>query len=115
MHSVYSHMCLWKRTCMTSFVLPSRVSGVHKETKGYQGLLLIENQNKALALSEYMNSSNYGNHRKESQLLSPWGMRIIDRSRCLQLARSDQEYTYIHGNIKGSDPNSWHSGPSDKH
>src|SRR3989337_1789994 len=97
-----------ERTCMTSFVLPSRGSGVLMETKGYQGLILVENRNKALALSEYMNSSNYGNHRKESQLLSPWGMRIIDRSRCLQLARSDQELKYIHGNIKGSDLKSWH-------
>ena len=25
MYSVNSHTCLWKRTCMTSFVLPSRV------------------------------------------------------------------------------------------
>ncbi|KRY05556.1 hypothetical protein T12_460 [Trichinella patagoniensis] len=29
MYSEYSHTCLWKRTCMTSFVLPSRGSGVH--------------------------------------------------------------------------------------
>ena len=28
MYSEYSHTCLWKRTCMTSFVLPSRGSGV---------------------------------------------------------------------------------------
>ena len=35
MYSEYSHMCLWKRTCMTSFVLPSRGSGVLLETKGY--------------------------------------------------------------------------------
>ena len=35
MYSEYSHMCLWKRTCMTSFVLPSRGSGVLMETKGY--------------------------------------------------------------------------------
>ena len=35
MYSEYSHTCLWKRTCMTSFVLPSRGSGVLTETKGY--------------------------------------------------------------------------------
>ena len=35
MYSVNSHACLWKRTCMTSFVLPSRGSGVLAETKGY--------------------------------------------------------------------------------
>ena len=35
MYSVYSHTCLWKRTCMTSFVLPSRGSGVLMGTKGY--------------------------------------------------------------------------------
>ena len=35
MYSVNSHTCLWKRTCMTSFVLPSRGSGVLAETKGY--------------------------------------------------------------------------------
>ena len=35
MYSEYSHTCLWKRTCMTSFVLPSRGSGVLMETKGY--------------------------------------------------------------------------------
>ena len=58
-----------------------------KETKVYKGLLLIENQTKTLALSEYMNSSNYGNHWKKSQLLSPWGMQIITPNRCIQLAR----------------------------
>src|SRR3990170_4078321 len=101
MYSVNSHTCLWKRTCMTSFVLPSHGSEVHKETKGYYDLLLIENWNKALTHSEYMDSSNYGNHQKESQLLSPWGMQIITHSRCIQLARSDQEHKYIHENIKG--------------
>ena len=35
MYSVNSHTCLWKRTCMTSFVLPSRGSGVLLKTKGY--------------------------------------------------------------------------------
>ena len=35
MYSVNSHTCLRKRTCMTSFVLPSRGSGVLVETKGY--------------------------------------------------------------------------------
>ena len=35
MYSKYSHVCLWKITCMTSFVLPSRGSGVLLETKGY--------------------------------------------------------------------------------
>ena len=35
MYSEYSHTCLWKRTCMTSFVLPSRGSGVLLESKGY--------------------------------------------------------------------------------
>ena len=35
MYSEYSHTWLWKRTCMTSFVLPSRGSGVLAETKGY--------------------------------------------------------------------------------
>ena len=35
MYSVNSHTCLWKRTCMTYFVLPSRGSGVLMETKGY--------------------------------------------------------------------------------
>ena len=35
MYSVNSHTCLWKRTCMTSFVLPSCGSGVLTETKGY--------------------------------------------------------------------------------
>ena len=35
MYSEYRHTCLWKRTCMTSFVLPSRGSGVLAETKGY--------------------------------------------------------------------------------
>ena len=45
---------------MPSFVLLSRGSGVLVETKGYYGLLLIEYQTKALTLSEYMNSSNYG-------------------------------------------------------
>ena len=34
-YSVNSHTCLWKRTCMTSFVLPFRGSGVLVETKGY--------------------------------------------------------------------------------
>ena len=34
MYSVNSHTCLWKRTCMTSFVLPTRGSGVLVETKG---------------------------------------------------------------------------------
>src|SRR3954470_20541157 len=81
MYSEYSHRCLWKRTCMTSFVLPSRGSGVLTETKGYEGLLLIENRNKALALTEYMNSSNYGHHREWSRLLSLRGCRIITHSR----------------------------------
>ena len=35
MYSEYSHTCLWKRIVMTSFVLPSRGSGVLTETKGY--------------------------------------------------------------------------------
>ena len=35
MYSEYSHTCLWKRTCMPSFVLPSRGSMVLAETKGY--------------------------------------------------------------------------------
>ena len=35
MYSEYSDTCLWKRTCMTSFVLPSHGSGVLLETKGY--------------------------------------------------------------------------------
>ena len=35
MYSVESHTCLWKRTCMPSFVLPSRGSDVLVETKGY--------------------------------------------------------------------------------
>ena len=35
MYSEYSHTCLWKRTCMTSFVLPSCGSGVLLETKVY--------------------------------------------------------------------------------
>ena len=35
MYSEYSHTGLWKRTCMASFVLPSRGSGVLMETKGY--------------------------------------------------------------------------------
>ena len=35
MYSEYSHTCLWKRTSMTSFLLPSRGSGVLLETKGY--------------------------------------------------------------------------------
>mgnify|MGYP005841545431 CR=1 FL=1 len=35
MYSVNSHTCLWKRSCMPSFVLPSRGSGVLAETKGY--------------------------------------------------------------------------------
>ena len=74
MYSEYSHMCLWKRTCMTSFFLPSRGSGVLMETKGYYGLLLTENRTKALALSEYMNSSNYGHHREVSRLLSLRGL-----------------------------------------
>ena len=34
-YSEYSQTCLWKRTCMASFVLPSRGSGVLVETKGY--------------------------------------------------------------------------------
>ena len=38
---------------MTCFVLPSRGSGVLMETKGYQGLLLIEYRTEALALSEH--------------------------------------------------------------
>ena len=80
MYSEYNHTCLWKRTCMTSFVLPSRGSGVLLETKGYYGLLLIEYRNKALTLSEYMNSSNYGHHREWSQLLSLRGYRIITHS-----------------------------------
>ena len=55
---------------MTSFVQPSRGSGVLVETKGYSGLLLIENRNKALTHSEYMNSSNYGHHREVSIVTS---------------------------------------------
>ena len=35
MYSEYSHTSLWKRTCMTYFVTPSRGSGVLAETKGY--------------------------------------------------------------------------------
>ena len=35
MHSVCSHMCLGKRTCMTSIFHPSRGSGVQKDTTGY--------------------------------------------------------------------------------
>ena len=35
MHSVCSHTCLGKRTCMTSIVHPSRGSGVPMETTGY--------------------------------------------------------------------------------
>ena len=35
MYSEYSHTCLWKITCIASFVLPSRGSGVLMETKGY--------------------------------------------------------------------------------
>ena len=35
MYSEYSHTCLWERTWMTSFVLPSRGSWVLLETKGY--------------------------------------------------------------------------------
>ena len=35
MYFEYSHTCLWKRTCMAYFILPSHGSGVHKETKGY--------------------------------------------------------------------------------
>src|SRR3989337_1114848 len=105
---------LMGRTCMTSFVLHSRGSEVLLETKEYYGLLLIENRNKALTHSEYMNSSNYGNHRKESQLLSPWGMWIITHSRCIQLARSDLKHKYIGANINSSHLRSWHSGPSDK-
>ena len=35
MHSVCSHMCLGKRTCMTSIVHPSRGSGVLMEIMGY--------------------------------------------------------------------------------
>ena len=35
MYSVNSHTCLWKRTCMAYFVLPSRDNGVLLETKGY--------------------------------------------------------------------------------
>ena len=35
MYSEYSHTCLWKRTCMKSFVLPSRGSRGLAETKGY--------------------------------------------------------------------------------
>ena len=35
MYSKYSHTCLWKRTCMASFVLSSRGSGVLAETKRY--------------------------------------------------------------------------------
>ena len=35
MYSKYSHICLWKRTCMAYFVLPSHGSGVLLETKGY--------------------------------------------------------------------------------
>ena len=66
-----------ERTCMTSFVLPSHGCGVQLETKGYEGLLLMENQNKALTHGEYVNSSNYGHHREWARLLSLRGCQII--------------------------------------
>ena len=71
MYSEYSHTCLWKITCMTSFVRPKYIvrlsedpliqnslSRVLMETKGYQGLLLIDNRNKELALSEHMKAED---------------------------------------------------------
>ena len=65
--------------------------------------------------NKYMNSSNYGHHRKVSRLLSPRGLRIITHNRCIWLGRSDLEHRHNGENINGSDLKSWHSGPSDKH
>ena len=69
-------MLMEKNLHDTYFVLPSRGSGVLLETKGYQALLLIEYQAKALALSEYMNSWNYG-HDTSPTYLYFWLLHAI--------------------------------------